>query len=107
MHLLNATVLLKLSFGPNLVRKTKTSIIYEISRMLFSNTDFTLMHFTNFNFPSFELSITRTIFFSIIRAFEHQQFEHYGITRVISSKWFLVTTVLKYINDGRRVSYIS
>ena len=55
MHLLNATVLLKLSFGPNLVQKTKTSIIYEISRMLFSNTDFSLAHFTSFNFAHFEI----------------------------------------------------
>ena len=46
MHLLNAIGLLKLSFGPSWVHKTKTSIIYETSRMLFSNMDFTLMHFT-------------------------------------------------------------
>ena len=55
MHLLNATGLLKLSFGPNWVQKTKTSIIYEISRMLLSNMDFSLAHFTNFNFAHFEI----------------------------------------------------
>ena len=53
--------------------------------MLFSNADFTLMHFTNFNFPSFELPTIQTIFFFIIRAFEN-----YFITRVITTKWFLV-----------------
>ena len=55
MHLLNAIDVLKLSFGPNLVQKTNTSIIYEISRMLFSNKDFSLTHFTNFNFAHFEI----------------------------------------------------
>ena len=68
MHLLNATGLLKLSFGPNWVQKTKTSIIYEISRMLFSNADFTLMHFANFNFPSFELYNSNDFYNSSIRA---------------------------------------
>ena len=55
MHLLNPKGLLKLSFGPNWVQKTKTSIIYEISRMLSSNIDFSLAHFTNFNFAHFEI----------------------------------------------------
>ena len=45
MHLLNAT-LLKLSFGPNLVQKTNASIIYEISRMLFSSKDFSDCNWT-------------------------------------------------------------
>ena len=35
--------------------KTKASIIYEISRMLFSNMDFSLAHFTNSNFTHFEI----------------------------------------------------
>ena len=59
MHLLNPTGLLKLSFGPNWVQKTKTSIvtsiIYEISRMLSSNMDFSLAHFDYFNFAHFEI----------------------------------------------------
>ena len=49
---LNAPTVLKLSFGPNWVQKTKASI-YEISRMLFSNMDFKFGHFTNFNFAYF------------------------------------------------------
>ena len=53
MHLLNPTGLLKLSFGPNWVQETKTFIIYEISRMLLSNMDFSLAHFANFNFAHF------------------------------------------------------
>ena len=53
MHLLHPTSLLKLSFGLNWVHKTKT-LIYEISRMLFSNIDFNLAHFANFNFRLFE-----------------------------------------------------
>ena len=53
MHLLNPTDLLKLSFGPNWVQETKTFIIYEISRMLLSNMDFSLAHFANFNFAHF------------------------------------------------------
>ena len=55
MHLLNLTGLLKLSFEQNWVQKTKASIIYEISRRLFANTDFSLAHFTNFNFAHFEI----------------------------------------------------
>ena len=55
MHLLIPTGLLKLSFGPNWVQETKTSIIFEISRMLLSNMDFSLIHFTNFNFAHFEI----------------------------------------------------
>ena len=55
MHLLNPTGLLKRSFGPNWVQKTKTSIICEISRMLLSNMDFSLGHLTNFNFAHFEI----------------------------------------------------
>ena len=55
MYLLNPIGLLKLSFGPNWVQKTKTSIIYEISSIFFSKTDFYLAHFTNFNFAHFEI----------------------------------------------------
>ena len=44
MQLLHTTSLLKLSFGPNWVQKTKTSIC-EISKMLFSNIDFNFAHF--------------------------------------------------------------
>ena len=55
MHLLNSAGLPKLSFGPNWLQKTKVSIIYEISRMLSSNMDFSLAHFTNFNFAHFEI----------------------------------------------------
>ena len=55
MHLLNPKGLLKLSFGPNWVQKTKTSIIYEISRMLSSNMHFSLAHFTDFNFAHLEI----------------------------------------------------
>ena len=54
MQLLHTTSLLKLSFGPNWVEKTKTSIC-EISRMLFSNIDFNFAHFANFNFAHFEI----------------------------------------------------
>ena len=45
----------KTFFGPNWVQETKTSIIFEISRMLLSNMDFSLIHFTNFNFAHFEI----------------------------------------------------
>ena len=48
MHLLHLTGLLKLSFEPNWVQKTKVSIIYEISIS-------SLAHFTNFNFAHFEI----------------------------------------------------
>ena len=54
MYLLQPTDLLKLSFGSNWVQKTKTSI-YEILRMLFSNMDFSLAHFANFNIAHFEI----------------------------------------------------
>ena len=50
---LNApTGLLKHSFGPNWVQKTKTSI-YEISRMFFSNMNLNFADFANFNFAHF------------------------------------------------------
>ena len=47
--------LLKLSFEPNWIQKTKTSIIFEISRILSSNIDFSLAHITNLNFAHFEI----------------------------------------------------
>ena len=55
MHLLNPARLLKLSFGPNWVQKTKTSIICEISSILFSSTDFSLAHFISNIFAHFEI----------------------------------------------------
>ena len=39
----------------NWVEETKTSINYKILRMLLSNMDFSLAHFTNFNFAHFEI----------------------------------------------------
>ena len=54
MHLLHPTSLLIVTFGSNWVLKTKTSI-YEISRMLFYNTDLNFAHFANFNFAHFEI----------------------------------------------------
>ena len=45
----------KLSFGPNWVPRTKTSIIFEFSRTLSSNADFSIAHIANFNFTHFEI----------------------------------------------------
>ena len=53
MHLLHPASLLELLFGSNWAQKAKRSI-YEISRMLFSNTGFNISHFSNFNFAHFE-----------------------------------------------------
>ena len=53
-ELRNSEILLICNFRVNWVLKTKTSI-YEISRMLFYNTDYNFAHFANFNFAHFEI----------------------------------------------------
>ena len=91
MHLLHPTDLLKLSFGPNWVQKTKISI-YEISSMVFSNMDFNFAHY------EIEESVG-LIWVKLQNCWFHLQISISGINKVLVSG--MNFTLARFVHKGR------
>ena len=91
--------LLKLSFGLNLIQKTNTSIIYEIS----SNMDFSLAPFTNCNFAHFEIEESfRLIWVKLPNGRFHLQIFISGISKVLVSSMVIIFFLILCIAEVLR-----